>query len=92
MRQGSDVGTPFRSAIFTESEAQAAAALASREAYQRALGEAGRGRITTEIRQVPAFYLAEAAHQQYLARTGFSHAAPVGTGVAWPSRKGQNSA
>ena len=92
MRQGGDVGTPFRSAIFTESGAQTAAALASREAYQLALAKVGRGRITTEIRAAAAFYLADPAHQQYLARTGFSQAAPVGTGVVFASPMGQNSA
>ena len=66
MRQGNDVGTQYRSAVYTTSEAQLASARASREAYQEALTKAGRGTITTEILPAGPFYYAETYHQQYL--------------------------
>jgi peptide-methionine (S)-S-oxide reductase len=66
MRQGNDVGTQYRSAVYTTSEAQLASARASREAYQEALTRAGRGTITTEILPAGPFYYAETYHQQYL--------------------------
>src|SRR3954447_22472843 len=65
MRQGNDVGTQYRSAIYTFSPQQAALAEATREAYQRQLESAGLGEITTEIREAPSFYFAEDYHQQY---------------------------
>ena len=65
-RQGNDVGTQYRSAIYTHSDAQQAAAEASRDAYQRELAKAGYGEITTEILPAPEFYFAEDYHQQYL--------------------------
>jgi peptide-methionine (S)-S-oxide reductase len=82
MRQGTDVGTQYRSAIYTYGEAQQAAALASRDAYQPALERAGYGSITTEIRPAPAFYYAEGYHQQYLAKNPGGYCGIGGTGVA----------
>src|SRR5919198_5594664 len=66
MRQGNDVGTQYRSAIYTYSDAQRQAAVASRDRYAERLGEAGYGEITTEIAAAPPFYYAEDYHQQYL--------------------------
>ena len=68
MRQGHDAGTQYRSGIYTYTDAQQEAAVASRERYQRALGDAGHGEITTEIVEAPPFYYAEDYHQQYLAK------------------------
>ena len=68
MRQGNDVGTQYRSAIYTMSPEQKRAAEASRAAYQERLTAAGFGRITTEIADAPPFYYAEDYHQQYLAK------------------------
>ena len=68
MRQGNDVGTQYRSGIYTTTDEQAAAAAASRDRYQEALTAAGRGEITTEILPAPDFYYAEDYHQQYLAK------------------------
>ena len=68
MRQGNDVGTQYRSAIYAVDDAQLAAALHSRAAYQQALTAAGHGSITTEIAVAPLFYYAEDYHQQYLAK------------------------
>ncbi|MEO8926731.1 MAG: peptide-methionine (S)-S-oxide reductase MsrA [Caulobacteraceae bacterium] len=84
MRQGNDVGSQYRSAIFTVSPAQAAVAAASREAYQGALAAAGRGRITTEIAPAGPFYFAEAYHQQYLAKNPGGYCGVDGTGVVCP--------
>jgi peptide-methionine (S)-S-oxide reductase len=81
MRQGNDVGTAYRSAIYTFGEAQQRQALASRDAYQAALRAAGRGRITTEIAPAGAFYFAEAEHQQYLAKNPNGYCGLAGTGV-----------
>ncbi len=82
MRQGNDVGTTYRSAIFTFGEAQHQTALASRDAYQAALAATGRGKITTEIAPAPEFYFAEAEHQQYLAKNPDGYCGLKGTGVA----------
>jgi peptide-methionine (S)-S-oxide reductase len=84
MRQGNDVGTQYRSIIFTHSEDQRRAAEASRVAYQEALRRAGHGEITTEIRQAAEFYFAEAYHQQYLARNPNGYCGLGGTGVSCP--------
>ncbi len=84
MRQGNDVGTQYRSGIYTHSPAQRRAAESSREAYQRALVAAGHGSITTEIRDAPEFYYAEDYHQQYLARNPRGYCGLGGTGVACP--------
>jgi peptide-methionine (S)-S-oxide reductase len=88
MRQGNDVGTQYRSAIFWHDELQRAAALASREAYQRVLVGAGYGEITTEIREAPEFYYAEDYHQQYLAKNPGGYCGLSGTGVACPGGLG----
>ena len=82
MRQGNDVGTQYRSAIYTYDEAQHRAALASRERYQQALSQAGFGAITTEIDRAGPFYYAEHYHQQYLAKVPNGYCGLDGTGVA----------
>jgi peptide-methionine (S)-S-oxide reductase len=84
MRQGNDVGTQYRSAIYTHSDAQQAAAEASRDAYQAQLTKAGYGEITTEIRPAPEFYFAEDYHQQYLAKNPRGYCPDHSTGVACP--------
>ena len=84
MRQGNDVGTQYRSAIYVHDAAQRAAALASRAAYQRALTAAGRGQITSEIADVLPFYYAEDYHQQYLAKNPGGYCGLGGTGVSCP--------
>ena len=84
MRQGNDVGTTYRSGIYTYTPEQEAAALASREVYQAALTAAGRGRITTEILPAPVFYYAEDYHQQYLAKNPDGYCGIGGTGVTCP--------
>lgn len=85
MRQGNDLGTQYRSAIYTTSAAQAEAARASLEAYQRALRAAGYGTITTELRDAPEFYYAEDYHQQYLAKNPDGYCGLGGTGVRCPT-------
>jgi len=85
MRQGNDVGTQYRSGIYTYGEQQRAAALASREVFQRALHTAGRGTITTEIRDAPEFYYAEDYHQQYLAKNPGGYCGLGGCAVAYPT-------
>jgi peptide-methionine (S)-S-oxide reductase len=82
MRQGADLGTQYRSAIYVTGEEQGAAAEASREAYARALADAGYGSITTEIREAPPFYYAEEYHQQYLVKVPDGYCPDHGTGVA----------
>jgi len=84
MRQGNDVGTQYRSTIYTHSDAQLAAAEASRDMYQAELAKAGYGAITTEIAQAPAYYFAEDYHQQYLAKNPNGYDCANGTGVACP--------
>jgi peptide-methionine (S)-S-oxide reductase len=84
MRQGGDVGTQYRSAIYTYSDAQAAAAEASRAAYEPALRGQGFGPITTEIRPAGPFYFAEDYHQQYLAKNPMGYCGVGGTGVSCP--------
>jgi peptide-methionine (S)-S-oxide reductase len=91
MRQGNDVGTQYRSAIYVHGKAQEAAALASREAYHKALAEAGYGPVTTEIREAPEFYYAEDYHQQYLAKNPRGYCGLGGTGVACPAPAGASS-
>jgi len=85
MRQGNDVGTQYRSAIYTSGETQRAAAEASREAYARALRDARRGAITTEIAEAGPFFYAEAYHQQYLAKNPWGYCGIGGTGVRCPA-------
>lgn len=84
MRQGNDIGTQYRSAIYTFSPAQRAAAEASRAMYQARLAAAGYGPITTEIRDAGPFYYAEEYHQQYLHKNPFGYCGLGGTGVACP--------
>jgi peptide-methionine (S)-S-oxide reductase len=81
MRQGNDVGTQYRSAIYTYGDEQEALARASADSYQRALAEAGYPEITTEIRPAPEFYYAEHYHQQYLAKEPNGYCGLGGTGV-----------
>jgi peptide-methionine (S)-S-oxide reductase len=85
MRQGNDVGSQYRSAIYTYGDAQLRAAEASRDAYQQVLSRAGYGKITTEIRSAPEFYFAEDYHQQYLAKNPAGYCALAGTGHALPA-------
>jgi peptide-methionine (S)-S-oxide reductase len=91
MRQGNDVGTQYRSAIYVGSPEQRAAAEASRVAYQERLTAAGFGRITTEIGDAPAFYYAEDYHQQYLAKNPNGYCGLGGTGVSCPAGVGAAS-
>lgn len=84
MRQGNDVGTTYRSAIFYTTDEQKALAEASRQAYQRALTAAGAGAVTTEITRADEFYFAEAEHQQYLAKNPGGYCGLQGTGVSCP--------
>ena len=85
MRQGNDVGTQYRSAIYYANEDQRAAAEASRDAYQAALTERGLGRITTEIAPRPPYYFAEGYHQGYLAKNPDGYCGIGGTGVECPT-------
>jgi peptide-methionine (S)-S-oxide reductase len=84
MRQGNDVGTQYRSVIYTHDEAQRRQADASRRAYQNALLTAGYGAITTQVREAPEFYYAEEYHQQYLGKNPKGYCGLGGTGVACP--------
>lgn len=84
-RQGNDVGTQYRSAIYTTTPAQLAAAKASQAIYQAELDRAGYGAITTEIAPAPPFYYAEDYHQQYLAKVPGGYCGLGGTGVSCPS-------
>ncbi len=84
MRQGNDVGTQYRSAIYTYSASQKKAAESSRERYQQALAEHKHGAITTEILDAPEFYFAEDYHQQYLAKNLQGYCGIGGVGVSCP--------
>ncbi len=84
MRQGNDVGSTYRSGIYTYTDAQAEAAKASKLVYAGALEKAGMGPITTEIVPVPVFYFAEDYHQQYLAKNPNGYCGIGGTGVTCP--------
>jgi peptide-methionine (S)-S-oxide reductase len=84
MRQGNDVGSQYRSAILTTSDAQLEAATASREVFARELSGAGYGDITTEIAPLTDFYYAESYHQQYLAKNPNGYCGLGGTGVSCP--------
>jgi len=83
MRQGNDIGSQYRSAIFCGTGEQMELALRSRELYQAALSAAGRGKITTEIAPAPAFFHAEDYHQQYLAKNPRGYCGLGGTGVCF---------
>jgi peptide-methionine (S)-S-oxide reductase len=91
MRQGNDVGTQYRSAIYAYSPVQLTQAQASRERYQAALSRAGKGTITTEIREAPPFFYAEPYHQQYLAKNPDGYCGLGGTGVSCPGLSGDGS-
>ena len=84
MRQGNDVGTQYRSAVYTCNDAQRKAVDASRKTYQTALAAKGLGAITTEIAAAPDFYFAEDYHQQYLAKNPAGYCGLGGTGVCCP--------
>jgi peptide-methionine (S)-S-oxide reductase len=84
MRQGNDVGTQYRSAIYATSAEQVRAAEASRAVFQDRLTASGFGRITTEIAEAPEFYYAEDYHQQYLAKNPGGYCGLGGTGVSCP--------
>ncbi len=84
MRQGNDTGTQYRSGIYWTTEAQRAAADASKRAFADGLKAAGYGAITTEILPAPAFYFAEDYHQQYLAKNPNGYCGLGGTGVTCP--------
>jgi peptide-methionine (S)-S-oxide reductase len=84
MRQGNDVGTQYRSALYASTPEQVAAAERSRDAYQARLGESGYGEITTEIGPAGDFFYAEEYHQQYLAKNPNGYCGIGGTGVSCP--------
>ena len=84
MRQGNDMGTQYRSAIYTFTPAQRRAADASKAAFQKKLTDAGYGTITTEIADAGPFYYAEEYHQQYLAKNPGGYCGLGGTGVSCP--------
>jgi len=81
MRQGNDVGTQYRSGIYTYDDEQARLAAQTRDMFQKRLSAAGYGRITTEIRPAPDFYFAEDYHQQYLAKNPGGYCGVGGIGV-----------
>ena len=92
MRQGNDVGTQYRSAIYTFNDAQRKAVDASKAAYQKALSAKGLGTITTEIAPSGEFYFAEDYHQQYLAKNPAGYCGLGGTGVSCPIGAGVSAA
>ena len=85
MRQGADLGTQYRSAVYTEGDCQQRLAAASRDDFQAELTAAGFGTITTEITSAPTFYYAEEYHQQYLAKNPGGYCGIGGTGVSCPT-------
>jgi len=85
MRQGADIGTQYRSAIYTVGDPQRRLAIESLDRYQGELAQAGYGSITTEIEDAPPFYYAEEYHQQYLAKNPGGYCGLGGTGVSCPS-------
>lgn len=87
MRQGNDVGTQYRSGIYTCDDDQQRSAVASRDRFQQAMTRAGRGRITTEILPAREFYFAEDYHQQYLAKNPGGYCGLGGCGVAYPEEE-----
>jgi peptide-methionine (S)-S-oxide reductase len=92
MRQGNDVGTQYRSAIYVGSDAEREAAERSRELFTEQLGKAGYGEISTEIAPLSEFYYAEDYHQQYLAKNPFGYCGLGGTGVSCPIGTGVQQA
>jgi peptide-methionine (S)-S-oxide reductase len=91
MRQGNDVGSQYRSAIYWTTQAQREAAVAAKSAYEKALAAKGFGPITTEIAEAGPFYFAEAYHQQYLAKNPNGYCGLGGTGVSCPIGTGVNA-
>jgi peptide-methionine (S)-S-oxide reductase len=89
MRQGNDMGTQYRSAIYVHDAEQRALAEASRASYAEALARAGGGAITTEIAEAGPFYFAEDYHQQYLAQNPDGYCGLKGTGVSCPLPPGR---
>ena len=87
MRQGNDVGTQYRSALYVHDERQRELAAASKREYETALHEAGYGDVTTEIASAPPFYYAEHYHQQYLAKVPNGYCGLGGTGVSCPAAR-----
>lgn len=87
-RQGNDIGSNYRSAIYTQSDAQKQAAEATRDVYQAALTTAGKGKITTEIAPLTAYYAAENYHQDYLKKNPNGYCGLGGTGVGYPAKGG----
>ena len=92
MRQGNDVGTLYRSGIYSTSAQQKAAALSSKDAYGKVLAANGFGPITTEIIDAPTFYFAEDYHQQYLAKVPHGYCGLGGTGLSCPIGTGVKAA
>jgi peptide-methionine (S)-S-oxide reductase len=92
MRQGNDVGTQYRSGIYTTSAAQKQAAQESKAMFAKALAGKGYGAVTTEILDAPEFYFAEDYHQQYLAKNPFGYCGLGGTGVSCPIGTGVTAA
>ncbi|MED6270874.1 hypothetical protein CHARACLAT_014650, partial [Characodon lateralis] len=84
MRQGNDIGTTYRSAIYAYTQQQLEEALASKDQYQKVLTDEGFGPITTEITQAKPFYYAEDYHQQYLSKNPHGYCGMGGTGVICP--------
>lgn len=91
-RQGNDVGTQYRSAVYTTTPSQAAAVRASAERYGQALAQRGHGAITTEIAEAGTFYYAETYHQQYLHKNPGGYCGLGGTGVSCPVGTGTPAA
>jgi peptide-methionine (S)-S-oxide reductase len=91
MRQGNDIGSQYRSVIYTDGEAQQQAAEQSRRAFQGALNRAGRGQITTQIRAAPPFFYAEDYHQQYLAKNPDGYCPDHSCGVSFKSAELQEA-
>ena len=87
MRQGNDVGTQYRSALYTHSDEQLRTARSLAERYGKALARAGLGELRTEIREAPPFYYAEDYHQQYLAKNPGGYCGLGGTGVSCPKSR-----
>jgi peptide-methionine (S)-S-oxide reductase len=92
MRQGNDVGTQYRSGVYTFTRAQRATAEASKAAYEKALRAKGYGPIATEIEDAGPFYYAEDYHQQYLAKNPGGYCGLGGTGISCPIGSGQQAA
>ena len=92
MRQGNDVGTQYRSALYWSNASERDAALASRDRFQAAVSKARYGQITTEIAEAGPFYYAEGYHQQYLARNPNGYCGLGGTGVSCPLPTGVTTA